>query len=286
MKKLQALLKETQKLDIRVQELVEGLLQGAHLSRFRGRGIEFSDVREYQWGDDVRTIDWNITARMGTPYIKEFVEERDVDICLLLDVSGSTNFGDAVSKQQRAHIIAASFALAALNKNDSIGAVLFTDHIVKYIPARKGKRHAMAMLETIISHVPKNKATDVAKVVEQARFLFKPKSIVIVISDFPSTQVESAFRKLRIRHIPLALHLMDQRELELPDVGYLRLEDEETQEQILVDTSDPEFRERFHSLAMRRIETLRQNFNRCNVPYFIMDQNITSNLQKFFGGRT
>ncbi|MFC1741958.1 DUF58 domain-containing protein [Nanoarchaeota archaeon] len=242
-------LKKVKKIEIKTKQLVEGLLQGAYHSIFKGRGIEFSEVREYVPGDDIRTIDWNVTARMNQPFVKEFIEERDLNVVILFDVSGSSEFGSEKVKKYAAVELAASLMFAAMHNNDKVGMVLFTDKVEKFLPLRKGRRHTLRLIREMITHKPESRMTDLKVGLEFVSKVVKKKSIMFVISDFLSEGYEKQLRMLRNKHDVIAINMQDLREDEIPDIGYIQLEDDETGEQILVDTSDPEFQKNYSALV-------------------------------------
>jgi uncharacterized protein (DUF58 family) len=259
-------LKKVKKIEIKTKQLVEGLLQGAYHSVFKGRGIEFSEVREYVPGDDIRTIDWNVTARMNAPYVKEFIEERDLTALILFDVSGSSEFGSEKAKKWAAVELAASLMFAAMHNNDKVGLVLFTDKVEKFLPPRKGKRHTLKLIREMITHKPESRMTDLRQSMEFVSKVVKKKSIIFIISDFFSeAEYGKQLKMLRNKHDVIAVNLNDLREQEIPDIGYIQLEDEETGEQILVDTSDAEFQQNYSQLMSDHNDTLLSMFKRMRI---------------------
>ena len=277
-------LKKVKKIEIKTRNLVEGLLQGAYHSVFKGRGIEFSEVREYMVGDDVRTIDWNVTARMNKPFVKEFIEERDLTIVFAFDVSGSSYFGSTKEKKEHAIELIASLMFAALKNNDNTALCMFTDNVEKFIPARKGKRHVLRMIRELIYFKPAERKTDVASCLRFLSRVVKKRSIIFVISDFFGKPFSKELKLLRNRHDVIAVTLYDPRELEMPDVGMIELEDEETGEQVLVDTSDPSFRENYVKIVNKNLSAIRRNFSKLKVDCVDIrtDTNFESPLRKFF----
>ncbi len=265
------LLKRIRRIEIRTRKLVEGLTQGAYYSIFRGRGIEFSEVREYQHGDDIRTIDWNVTARMNHPFVKEFVEERDLTLMIFFDVSGSIDFGtqDMLKKEAAVELIA-SIAFSAIQNNDRVGLLLATNKIEKYITPRKGKRHVLRIIREMLYFRPEEKGTDLEKTLTYLSKVMKKRGVIFIVSDFMDNlgRIEKPVRILRKKHDIVAVRISDLRESEIPDVGCVELEDEETGEQITIDTSDPEFRENFSRLASERDEKITK-FMRANKIDFI-----------------
>ncbi len=282
-------LKKVKKIEIKTKRLVDGLLQGAYHSIFKGRGIEFSDVREYLPGDDIRTIDWNVTARMNQPYVKEFIEERDLTAMILLDISGSSEFGSEKAKKWAAAELAASLMFAAMRNNDRVGLALFTNKVEKFLPPRKGRRHVMKLIREMITHKPQNKMTDIGKSIEYVSKIMKKRSIIFLISDFMNEEnYKRQLKMLKNRHDVIAVNLNDLREHEIPDIGYIQLEDEETGEQIMVDTSDPSFQKEYSRLTAEHNDQLIQTFKKMKIDSI----NIKSHepfeipLKKFFALRS
>jgi len=244
------LFKKVRKLEIKTKHLVDGIITGNYNSIFKGQGIEFSEIRDYRFGDDVRTIDWKVTARFNHPYIKEFIEERDLQVYFVIDVSGSGNFGSKISKRERSLEIIASLMFAALKNNDGIGMFLISDGIEKFVPAKKGKKQILQLLKIFSDFEPKSLKTNLKNSFEFISKTIKRKSIVFVISDFnDKTNFVKPLKIMRRKHDIIALKITDPREQKIPDVGLIELEDEETGEQILVDTSDKEFRESYSQLV-------------------------------------
>ncbi len=277
-------LKNIKKIEIKTRYLVEGLLQGAYHSVFKGRGIEFSEVREYAIGDDVRTIDWNVTARMNHPYIKEFIEERDLTIYIIFDVSGSGEFGSSKSKKESAIELCASLMFAALRNNDKVGIALFTDKVERFIYPRKGRKHVLKMIREMIYFKPENKRTDLKNTLDYMSKVIKKRSIIFIVSDFISEDFSKPLKLLKNKHDIIAINMYDIREVQLPDVGYIELEDEETGEQILVDTSDPEFRDEYAKLADERTENLRKSMKKMKIDMIGIrsGEQFDVSLRKFF----
>ncbi len=244
------IVQRVKRIELRVRGKVTGLLQGAFHSSFKGRGIEFAEVREYVPGDDVRTIDWNVTARMNAPYVKEYIEERNIDVHLVIDVSGSFAFGSGREKGAAAREIAASLMFCAMRNNDRVGIILFTDKVLTYLPPRGGRKHVLKCVRELVTHRARGAGTDVKGALGFLAKVAKKRGIVFVISDFPEPKgIERPLRILGSRHDLVAVRVRDPREVELPDAGLVELEDAETGEHVLVDTGDPEIREAFSRLA-------------------------------------
>ena len=288
MSQTKEILKKIKKLDIKTKQLVDGIISGNYNSVFKGQGIEFSEIRDYREGDDIRAIDWKVTARFNHPYIKEFIEERDLQVYLVIDVSGSGNFGTSISKQEKSLEIIASLMFAALENNDGVGIFLITDNMEKFIPAKKGRKHVMRLLNVITTFTPNSSKTNLKKSLEQISKIIKRKSIVFVISDFIDI---SAYQKplkiLRKRHDIIALRMVDPREREIPDVGMIELEDDETGEQILVDTSDEEFRNSYSRLIAESDSQFLTSMmrNKVDTVSLSTDQNSFTSMRKFFQKR-
>jgi uncharacterized protein (DUF58 family) len=262
---LKTLLRSLHTIELKTGILVEGLAAGEHRSLFKGQGIEFSEIREYVPGDDVRTIDWKVTARLNKPYIKDFSEERDQRYYFLIDGSASGSFGSDVSKAQRILEVTASLMFAAQKQHELIGLCIFTDRIEQYIPARRGRRHLIALLNTLIAYTPHPGGTDLAAVLKQFTPLLKRQSSVIVISDFFTEDPARALSLLRLHHEVSAIRVTDPREHDLPDCGLMMFEDEESGEQLLVDTSDPAIRERYRLATEAATSTFTEMCRRCRV---------------------
>jgi len=288
MSQTKKILKKIKKLDIKTKQLVDGLISGNHNSIFKGQGIEFSEIRDYRAGDDIRTIDWKVTARFNHPYIKEFIEERDLQVYFVIDVSGSGNFGTSISKQEKSFEIIASLMFAALGNNDGVGVFLITDDMEKFIPAKKGRKHILQLLDIITTFTPNSSKTNLKKPLEQVSKTIKRKSIVFVISDFIDTnEYVKPLKVLRKHHDVVALRIVDPREREIPDVGMIELEDDETGEQILVDTSDEEFRNSYSRLIAENDTRFLTSMmkNKIDTISLSTDQNYSTSLKRFFKKR-
>ena len=255
-------------IDIRTNRLVEGIISGAYLSAFKGTGIEFGDVREYQFGDDPRTIDWNVTARMNRPFVKEFIEERDLTVMVVLDISRSSEFGTVHSMKKDIGIeLCASLAMSAMRNNDKVGLMLTTDRVEKYLPPMKGKRHAFRIIRETIFHEPAHNNTDLSVPLAQLSKILKKRSVIFVVSDFQDDirRFKKPLQVLKNRHDLIAIKLWDVREQELPDIGLIELEDEETGEQVLVDTRDAKFRKKYREAVESRNKELSGAMKRLEI---------------------
>ena len=240
------------RIQIRTRVILESGIGGAYHAVFKGRGMEFAEVREYQPGDDARTIDWNVTARMRSPYIKKYVEERDLTLLLVVDVSGSQAFGSRyLLKRDFAAELAAVLAFSAVFNHDRVGAVLFSDRIEGYVPPGRGRDHALRIVRDLLSLEPRGRGTDIASALRFAQRVMKRRGIVATISDFQGRDYERALGVLRRRHDVIALHLIDPREDDFPDAGLVALVDPETGDRIVVDASRPEVRPWLRPEALR-----------------------------------
>jgi len=285
----QEILKQIKKLEISTKYLVNQLITGNYRSTFKGQGIEFSELREYRTGDDIRSIDWNVTARYNQPYIKEFVEERDLQVYFLLDMSNSGSFGNKIPKKRKALEIVASLMFAALKNNDNIGIFLFTEKVEKFIAARKGKKHVMHILSSIISFKPKSKTTNLKTTLVQVTQILKKRCVLFILSDFfDSNDYIKPLKILRRKHDVIILKISDLREQEIPKIGLIELEDEETGEQLLVDTSDPGFQKKYTEDVSNNESQLILNLTKLKIDFIkiLSDENYEIPLRKFFKKRT
>ncbi len=265
MPQVKEVLKRVKKIELKTKVLVDGLISGEYHSIFKGRGIEFSEVREYVPGDDVRAIDWNVTARLNAPFVKEFIEERDLTLFIVFDLSSSNEFGFQRSKKDVCYDIAASLMFAAMRNNDNVGLCLFTDRVEKFVPPRKGKKHILKLLRELIYHEPKSKTTDIRTALSYLNKVTKKRSIIFIISDFLTPDFEKPLKQLKSKHDVILVDMADVHEEDIPDIGYAFLEDYETGEQILVDTSDSEFRLRYTELVRTSREAFLTTLKRLNV---------------------
>ncbi|VTT96425.1 Uncharacterized protein OS=candidate division ZIXI bacterium RBG-1 GN=RBG1_1C00001G1778 PE=4 SV=1: DUF58 [Gemmataceae bacterium] len=246
-------LRQVRRVHLRARRLVQTLLGGEYHSAFKGAGLSFEEVREYQPGDDVRTIDWNVTARVGQPFIKRFVEERELTMLLVVDVSASTRFGTGShTKRTVAAELAALLALCATSNNDRIGLVAFTSEVERFVPPNKGPRHVLRVLRDVLAFEPQKPGTDLAAALDYVTKVQRRRAVVFVLSDFLGTGYEKAFRRAARKHDLVAVRTTDPREAAWPAAGLVRVRDAETGEQFVVDTSDAGVRERFARQAAER----------------------------------
>lgn len=260
------LLKKIRRIEIRSRRLVNNLFLGEYHAVFRGRGIEFSEVREYQPGDDVRTIDWNVTARMGAPYIKKFVEERELTVMLVVDVSASEAFGSgAQSKREIAAEVGALLAFSAIRANDKVGLIAFTDQIERYVPPKKGARHVLRVIRELLYLRPQGHRTSVSGAVDFVRSVTHRRSVIFLLSDFLDRGYDAPLRVLARHHDLTAIAITDPRELELPSVGLIEVEDAETGERILIDSSNRHVRAAYAARATAARDERRRLLSAMNV---------------------
>jgi len=239
------------RIQIRTRTILDSGIVGAYHAVFKGRGMEFAEVREYEPGDDVRTIDWNVTARMGAPYVKKFVEERDLTLLLVVDISGSGRFGSRfIVKRDFAAELSAVLAFSAVANHDRVGAVLFTDRVESYVAPDRGRDHALRIVRDVLAKDPKGTGTDLSGALRFAQRVMKRRGIVAVLSDFQARDYERPLGILRRRHDVIAVHLYDPAEDEVPDVGLVTIADPETGERRVVDTGDPAVRHRLRATTL------------------------------------
>jgi uncharacterized protein (DUF58 family) len=278
-------LRKIRRIQIRTRVILESGIGGAYHAVFKGRGMEFAEVREYTPGDEVRTIDWNVTARMGAPYVKKFVEERDLTLLLLVDVSGSQEFGSRyLRKRDYAAELAAVLAFSAVANHDRVGCVIFSDRIEGFVPPRRGREHALRIVRDLLAKEPQGRGTDLAGALRFAQRVLRRRGIVAVISDFQAEGWERALGVLRRRHDVVALHLSDPHEHELPPAGLVAFSDPETGERFVVDTSRPEVR---RALRAPGLAATQASFRKTRVDALALDTGVSYErpLSAFFKAR-
>ncbi len=281
-------IKEIRKIQIRTSHLVSDLFGGQYQSVFKGRGMEFSEVRGYLPGDDVRTIDWNVTARTGEPHVKRFVEERELTVMLLVDASGSTHFGSGARfKQELAAELAAVLAFSAIANNDKVGLVMFTDRVELALPPRKGNRHVLRVVREILNHQPQGVGTDIPMALDHLAKVTHRRCVVFLLSDFLQADIKRALRIARRRHDLVSVVLEDPRELELAGAGMLALQDAESGAEIVVDTSDAKVREAFRARQVERREQRDRTLRSIDVDAVRVrtDEPYVRELMRFFRAR-
>ena len=281
-------LRQVRRLELRTRRLVDSQFAGDYRSLFKGQGMEFAEVREYQPGDEVRTIDWNVSARMGRPFVKRYVEERELTVMLALDISGSSQFGTGARfKSELSTELAAVLALSAVRNNDQVGLLCFTDRVEHAVPPRKGRRHALRLLRDLMTIKPVGTRTDFGVALERLGRLLPHRSVVFVCSDFVGDNLERPLSHLAQRHDVIALTMEDPAELVLPDVGMARLVDPETREMVDVDTSDPAVRAWFASQIAAEQAARQKLFARLGIDEVLVrtDTGYVEPLLEFFRAR-
>ena len=284
------LLKKVRKIEIKTRGLSQNIFAGQYHSAFKGRGMAFSEVREYQFGDDVRDIDWNVTARFHRPFVKVFEEERELTVMLLIDCSGSLDFGTRHEmKREMATEIAATLAFSAIQNNDKIGVIFFSDHIEKYIPPKKGRRHILYIIREMLDFHPESRRTDLAEATATLTRVMKRRCTSFLISDFYdrkdfSPQLQIANRK----HDVVAIQVYDPIDRQLPDVGMVKVTDAETGHEMIIDTSSRRVRQAHNKYWMDREERLRKTFARSKVDWISVatDQDYIKSLMLLFKQRS
>ncbi len=289
--------KGLRELEIRTRRMVDDTLAGAYHSVFKGRGMDFDEVREYSPGDEVRTIDWNVTARAGRAFVKKFTEERELTIFLLVDISASGNFGSgALSKRDLAAEVASVLAFSAIRNSDKVGLILYSDRVERYLPPRKGRRHVLRVVRDILHHQPQGRSTDTVKTLDTVNHVLHRRAVVFLISDFEMSGdpvaaragLRRAVRQTNRRHDLIAIHIEDPREKELPNVGIIALEDAESGEIIELNTARASVRKRFSELSLERGQRLRSDLRSEGVDTVSLrtDQPYMPPLQRFFKSRS
>jgi len=282
------ILKKVRRIQIQTSWLVTDILAGEYHSTFKGMGMEFSEVREYVPGDDIRTIDWNVTARMNKPFVKQFVEERELTVILMVDVSASGSYSSA--RQTRTEIAAelsSVLALSAIQNNDKVGVLLFSDEVEKFIPPKKGKSHVLRVIREVLSFESRGAGTNINEALEYLNKTIRRKAVVFLISDFLDEGFERSLRIARRRHDLVCIDLKDPRDRELPDIGLVQLEDAETGEICLVDSSDADTRKALSLLADRQEREKDHFFKTYQVPRIsvLTNESWVNPLMQFFRSR-
>jgi uncharacterized protein (DUF58 family) len=276
---------KVRKIQLKVSKVITDVMAGHYVSAFKGVGIEFDEVREYQPGDDIRSIDWNVTARAGTPFIKRYVEERELTVMLVVDLSASQRFGTAQAlKGDLAAEISALLAFLAIKNHDKVGLVIFSDNIEKYVPPQKGRRHVLRVIREILSYQARGTGTNLPEALHFVNRVVKHRSIVFLISDFLNVDFEKALKSAVRRHDLIAIGLSDPKESDLPPLGLIELEDLETGQKILVDSSDAQVRREINAQALRHQAQTAKLFKSNKVDYLNLSTHTPylEPLQKFF----
>lgn len=282
------LLKKIRKIEIKTRRIVNSVLAGEYHSAFKGQGISFSEVREYYHGDDVRRIDWNISAKLGHPYIKLFEEERELTVILAIDISGSSEFGSvSQSKGEIMAEIAAVLGFSAIHNQDKVGLLLFSDTVERYIPPKKGKQHVLRILRDLFYFKPESKRTSISNALKYLQKIQRKRAIVFLISDFQDVHYEKALRLTKSKHDLIPILIEDPREKVLPNSGLVRLEDDETGDVMLINMSSADVRKKFQHIAMKRELDQNRLFKSIGVaPIRIsVDQPYLKPLMSYFEGR-
>jgi uncharacterized protein (DUF58 family) len=275
-------------LQITTRKVVNDVLAGEYTSVFKGRGMEFDEVREYMPGDDVRSIDWNVTARMDRPYVKRFVEERELTVFFLVDLSASGAFGSVCKlKNEIAAEFCALLSFSAVKNNDKVGLIVFTDRVELYVPPKKGTTHVLRLIRELLNFKPKAAKTDIAGTLDYFGKVAKKRAVVFLVSDFQSEAFEKPMRIISKRHDLIAVPVTDPREVRLPNVGLIELEDAETGEMVLVDTSSAAVRKKYERLGRERAERFRELFASMGVDQIevMTDRDYVPRLVQFFRAR-
>ena len=284
------ILKRVRQIEIKTRGLSNNIFAGQYHSAFKGKGMSFSEVREYQYGDDVRDIDWNVTARYNKPYVKVFEEERELTVMLLIDVSNSLDFGTVKQmKKDMVTEIAATLAFSAIQNNDKIGVIFFSDKIEKFIPPKKGRKHILYIIRELLDFKPESKRTDIKMAVEYLTNVIKKRCTTFMLSDFiDDNDYRSALTIANRKHDIVAIQVYDRRLSELPDVGLMKVRDAETGHEQWIDTSSVKLRNAHHAWWLERQQALNETFTKCNVDSVSVrtDQDYVKSLLNLFAKRS
>ena len=284
------ILKRVRQIEIKTRGLSNNIFAGQYHSAFKGKGMSFSEVREYQYGDDVRDIDWNVTARQNKPYIKVFEEERELTVMLLIDVSNSLDFGTVKHmKKDMVTEIAATLAFSAIQNNDKIGVIFFSDRIEKFIPPKKGRKHILYIIRELLDFEPESKRTNIKMAVEYLTNVIKKRCTTFMLSDFiDDNDYRNALTIANRKHDIVAIQVYDRRLSELPDVGLMKVRDAETGHEQWIDTSSAKLRNAHHAWWKQRQDALNETFTKCNVDSVSVrtDQDYVKSLLNLFAKRS
>ena len=283
------LLRKVRRVEISTRGLVDEVFSGEYHSVFKGRGMDFAEVREYQFGDDIRSIDWNVTARVGSPFVKVLEEERELTVMLVVDVSASGDFGTRERmKTEVAVEIFALLAFSAIRNNDKVGLIVFSDQIEKFVPPRKGRRHALRVVRELVFHEPQARSTDIAGALEYLSRVQRRRAVAFLVSDFHDQGFGRPLAVAARRHDLIAVRVGDARERDLPPLGFLDLEDPETGERIVVNTSSSRFRDAFSRTVHAGRERLDDELRRSNVDVIDVETGVPyiRPLRRFFRERS
>ncbi len=282
------IIKKIRRIQIRTNRMVSDVFSGEYQSVFKGRGMEFDEVREYQPGDEVRDIDWNVTARMGHPYVKKFVEERELTVMLLVDASGSSRFGTRNQfKSELAAELGAVLAFSAIRNKDKVGLIIFTDTIEKFVPPAKGSRHVLRVIREILYFQPEGSKTDISQALDYLNRVSRRRTVSFLLSDFQAGGYEKTLKITNKRHDLIAVRISDPREEELPPVGFVRFRDAENGREITVDTTDPNLRKRYRRGRREAKEATLKLFRSSDVDCIEVstDKSYVTALMRFFKQR-
>ncbi len=282
------LLKKVRKIEIKTKGLSREVFAGEYHTAFKGRGMTFSEVREYQYGDDIRSIDWNVTARFGSPYVKIFEEEREMTVVLIVDVSGSGEFGSrGMLKRELITEVSAVLSFSAIQNNDKVGVIFFSNKIEKFIPPKKGKSHILHIIRELINFKPENKGTNIAEGLKYFTNVIKKRSTAFVISDFDDTNFDKALQIASYKHDMIALKVCDKREAELPDIGLVKMKDAETGKYAWIDTSNRKTQKEFRKHHFQKREDLIEIMKKRGVSFAELktDEDYVKPLMQMFKSR-
>jgi uncharacterized protein (DUF58 family) len=269
------LLKKVKKIELSTRHLVNEVFGGEYHSVFKGRGMEFAEVREYMPGDEIRTIDWNVSARTGVPYVKLFEEERELTVMLMIDASASGAFGTrGQMKRTLAAELSAVLAFSAVKNNDKVGLLIFTDEVEKFVPPRKGQSHVLRVIREVLDYEPKHSGTNISNALEYMNRVLRKRSVVFMISDFMDRDYEKPVRQASRRHDMLSFHLHDPWEINLPDVGLVQVHDSETGQTALVNTGNRKLREEYEQKARERFAALETFFKTNGLDYLSVSTDV------------
>ncbi len=269
------LLKKVKKIELSTRHLVNEVFGGEYHSVFKGRGMEFAEVREYSPGDEIRTIDWNVSARTGVPHVKLFEEERELTVMIMVDASASGAFGTRVQmKRNLAAELSAVLAFSAVKNNDKVGLIIFTDRVEKYIPPRKGRSHVLRVIREVLNHEPQHQGTSINTALEFMNRVLRKRSVIFLISDFLDTDYDRSIKQTSRRHDLLSFHLQDPWETKLPNLGLIQLHDGETGETSLVNTGKASLRKAYQEQAKLRMDQLQAFFKLNGLDYLVIRTDI------------
>jgi len=279
------ILKKIRRIEIRTRNPVAEMFRGEYHSRFKGQGLEFAEVREYQPGDNYRDIDWNVSARMGQLFIKKYRETRELRVVFLVDISASEEFGTrSMIKRERIAELVSALAFSAVANQDLVGLILFSDQVEKFLPPRKGRNNALAILREVLYYEPKSKKTSLKNACEYAHKMLKKRCILFIVSDWMDSGYEHSLKILATKNDVVALRVLDDSELELPDAGILSLQDPETGEEVWLNSSNPKLRKAYQEIVNTEQKNLQDFFRKCNCDYLLIrtSDSYIGALRKFF----